>query len=325
MDKNSINELCEIWFAGGCFWGVEAYFARIPGVAGTNVGYANGKTANPSYYDIKHTGHAETVQVSYDPRKVSLHTLLEYFFNIIDPTSINKQGNDIGTQYRTGIYYKDKNDLATIQAAVGKIQRKYKKPVITEVLPLENYYPAEENHQDYLKKNPGGYCHIDLSSLPDKVPDKASVADTSVYKKPEDKQLKETLSDMQYRVTQQNGTEPPFANEFWNHHAKGIYVDIVTGEPLFTSKDKFDSGCGWPSFTRPIEDDVVTEGTDKSHGMMRTEVRSHVGDSHLGHVFEDGPIERGGLRYCINSAALRFIPLEEMEAQGYGEFIYLLK
>ena len=302
------NELHEIWLAGGCFWGVEAYFARIRGVVKTNVGYANGKTANPSYDDIKNTGHTEAVQVGYDPRKVSLQKLLEYFFRIIDPTSINKQGNDTGTQYRTGIYYKDESDLPMIKAEVARMQEKYIKPVVTEVLPLDHYCSAEEYHQAYLMKNPGGYCHIDLTSLP-----------------PEDKQLKETLSEMQYRVTQQNGTEPPYVNEFWNHHAVGIYVDITTGEPLFTSKDKFDSGCGWPSFTSPIADEAVLEKKDKSHSMMRTEVRSRMGDAHLGHVFEDGPVDRGGLRYCINSAALRFIPLEEMEIQGYGEFIRLLQ
>ena len=168
---------------------------------------------------------------------------------------------------------------------------------------MENYYPAEDYHQEYLEKNAGGYCHINLTSLPD-------IA---------------SLSDIQYQVTQQNETEPPFDNEFWNNHAEGIYVDIVTGEPLFTSKDKFDSGCGWPSFTRPIEDDVVFEKADNSHGRIRTEVRSRAGDSHLGHVFEDGLVEKGGLRYCINSASLRFIPLEEMEAKGYGAFINHVK
>ena len=193
--NNKQSELREIWFAGGCFWGVEAYFARIPGVVRTSVGYANGKTTNPTYYDIKHTGHAETVQINYDPRKVNLRILLEYFFHIIDPTSLNQQGNDIGTQYRTGIYYKDDGDLMIIKAVVDAIQKKYKKPVATEVLPLENYFPAEEYHQEYLDKNPGGYCHINLTSLP-------AIA---------------SLSDTQYRVTQQNGTEPPFDNEFWNN------------------------------------------------------------------------------------------------------------
>ena len=323
-NKNMRDDIKKIWLAGGCFWGVEAYFAQIPGVLQTNVGYANGKTANPSYHDINHTGHSETVEVTYDPNKVSLQTLLEYYFHIIDPISINKQGNDTGTQYRTGIYYDNTGDLAIIRAAVEKIQGKYQEPVATEILPLENYYPAEEYHQDYLNKNPGGYCHIDLSSKPEFAREIHSVTAPVVYEKPDDKQLRESLTQMQYKVTQQNGTEPPFSNEFWNHHAPGIYVDIVTGEPLFSWKDKFDSGCGWPSFTRPVDEKAILENTDESHGMIRIEVRSRFGNSHLGHVFDDGPADEGGLRYCINSAALRFVPLEKMEEQGYGDLIKLI-
>ena len=313
----------EIWLAGGCFWGVEEYFKRIDGVMDTTVGYANGKTENPSYHDIPYTEHAETVHITYDLDKVSLQTLLEYFFKIIDPTSSNKQGNDIGTQYRTGIFYSDDDSLATIKAAIEKEQQKYKKPIVTEVLPIKQFYPAEGYHQDYLKKNPDGYCHVDFSTLPDNA---ALQADQAQYSIPTQNELKQSLTDIQYRVTQLSDTEPPFSNEYWNHHARGIYVDIVTGEPLFLSTDKFDSGCGWPSFVRPVDDDVVVEKTDESRGRIRTEVRSLVGDTHLGHVFEDGPADRGGLRYCINSASLRFIPLEKMEAEGYGRFMpYILK
>jgi peptide methionine sulfoxide reductase msrA/msrB len=301
----------EIWLAGGCFWGVEAYFARVPGVLSVTSGYANGSTENPGYYDIPHTGHAEAVHIVYDADAVSLRTLLRHFFGIIDPTSLNRQGNDKGTQYRTGIYYKDEDDLPVIRQAVREEREKHAKPVVTEVAPLENFAPAEEYHQRYLEKNPGGYCHIDLSGAARQVPDKAA--------------LKETLTPMQYHVTQENGTEPPFENEFWDSHQKGIYVDVVTGEPLFLSGEKFDSGCGWPSFSRPVGEKAVAEREDLSHGMFRTEVRSSGGDSHLGHVFTDGPVEQGGLRYCINSAALRFIPLERMEEEGYGAFIDRVK
>jgi peptide methionine sulfoxide reductase msrA/msrB len=312
----SDRALKEIWLAGGCFWGVEAYFSRIYGVAKTDVGYANGRTENPSYHDLHKTGHAEAVHILYDPERVSLQTLLDYYFKIIDPVSLNRQGNDIGTQYRTGIYYRDDIDRGAIQSIVGKEQQKYNKPMATEVKSLENYYPAEDYHQGYLENNPGGYCHVDFSSLTAKPPE----AEHS----PSPAELKKTLTGIQFSVTQQGGTEPPFANEYWDNHKKGIYVDVVTGEPLFVSNDKFDSGCGWPSFTRPIDKDALTERQDTSHFMARTEVRSRKGNSHLGHVFNDGPKDLGGLRYCINSASLKFIPLEDMEAKGYGRFIGLV-
>jgi len=316
------DDLSEIWLAGGCFWGVEEYFSRIDGVLETSVGYANGTTENPGYYDIAVAGHAETVYIRYDSDRVSLEDLLEYYFRIIDPTSMNKQGNDIGKQYRTGIYYTDESEKNTIMEFISREQEKYKAPIVTEVKPLENYYPAEEYHQDYLKKNPSGYCHIDFSSL--QQPAKPKVEADS-YKKPTRAEIKNSLSELQCSVTQQNSTEPPFANEYWDNHSKGIYVDIVTGEPLFASTDKFDSGCGWPSFTRPIDPSAVKEKADRSHFMLRTEVRSRAGDSHLGHVFDDGPAEEGGLRYCINSASLRFIPLEQMEEKGYGKYISIVK
>jgi peptide methionine sulfoxide reductase msrA/msrB len=319
----------EIWLAGGCFWGVEEYFSRINGVIETSVGYANGKTDNPTYYDISHTGHAETVLVVYDTERINLETVLTYYFKIIDPTILNRQGPDIGTQYRTGIYYTDELDKEIIEKVVSDEQKKYDKPIVTEVVKLEHYYPAEEYHQDYLKKNPGGYCHVDMSildeeSLQEKESKQIKV-DPTLYKKPSQDEMKTLLSDLQYRVTQENATERPFSNEYYDLEKSGIYVDIVTGEPLFLSNDKYDSGCGWPSFTRPIDEAVITEKSDKSHFMIRTEVRSRVGDSHLGHVFEDGPVEEGGLRYCINSAALKFIPVEDMEAAGYGDYIKFVK
>lgn len=306
-------DLHDIYLAGGCFWGVQAYFDRIYGVAQTEVGYANGKTENPAYEELHASGHAETVHVQYDPQRVCLQTLLQYFFDSIDSTSVNRQGPDIGTQYRSGIYYTDENDLPVIQRSVTEEQARKGRPVATEVQPLKNYYTAEDYHQKYLDANPGGYCHIDFSRLP-------SPPVRGADKLSKDA-LKQKLSNLQYRVTQESATEPPFQNEFWDHREKGIYVDIVTGEPLFLSSDKFDSGCGWPSFSKPIQENAVKQQTDTSHGMFRTEVKSSGGNSHLGHVFDDGPRETGGLRYCINSAALRFVPLADMEREGYEKYI----
>ena len=319
--KSANQVVRKIWLAGGCFWGVEAYFARISGVAETNVGYANGKTNNPTYEKIPVTGHVETVEVSYNPQIISLDQLLTYFFGIIDPTIKNRQGPDTGTQYRTGIYYEDEADLAVIKEIVKEEQKKYDRPIVTEIKPLEGYFLAEDYHQDYLKKNPGGYCHIDLSKLPVQ---KITV-DPHLYSKPDPDLLKKQLTSLQFQVTQQDKTEAPFDNEYWRTEKPGIYVDIVTGEPLFVSSDKYESGCGWPSFTRPVDEDVIVEKTDRTHGMLRIEVRSRVGNSHLGHVFNDGPLEAGGLRYCINSAALKFIPLEQMDEHGYSKFIPLVK
>ena len=313
----------EIYLAGGCFWGVEEYFSRIPGVVDTISGYANGTKENPSYQEVctGRTGHAETVRVVYDPDSVSLETLVRQYFKIIDPTVRDRQGNDIGNQYRTGVFYVNEEDIPTLETIFAEEQAKRTKPVVTELKPLSRFYEAEEYHQDYLVKNPGGYCHVDFSTLKDlPAPVRKTVTvNPEDYRKPDEVTLKETLTKEQYEVTQEAATERPFGNAYYNSKRVGIYVDIVTGEPLFSSSDKYDSGCGWPSFTKPIADEVVTERRDASHGMIRTEVRSRVGDSHLGHVFDDGPIDKGGLRYCINSASLRFIPYEEMEKEGYGE------
>lgn len=314
------TKLKEIWLAGGCFWGVEAYMARVYGVYDVTSGYANGYTENPTYEEVctHKTGHSEAVHVKYDPNRVSLETLLEYYFRVIDPTVKNRQGNDIGPQYRTAIYYKDEEDKVIIENRIIKEQEKYSQKIVTEVELLKQYYLAEEYHQDYLEKNPNGYCHIDFGKLQSF---NKPIIDIKKYPKPDEQVLKERLTDLQFRVTQSNVTERPFSNEYWDYNEKGIYVDIVTGEPLFLSSDKYESGCGWPSFTKPITDEVLNYLKDTSHFMTRTEVRSRSGDSHLGHVFDDGPKELGGKRYCINSASLRFIPYNEMEKEGYG---YLL-
>jgi peptide methionine sulfoxide reductase msrA/msrB len=314
----------EIYLAGGCFWGAEKYFNNINGVIETDVGFANGRTENPTYEEVCHnnTGHAETVRVSYDPEMISLSFLLELYYDMIDPTSVNRQGNDIGSQYRTGIYYTNEEDKPVILNSIKLLQKKYEKPVAIEVMPLKNYFLAEEYHQKYLDKNPKGYCHISADKFK-----KASLAKENPreYDRKSDEELKRTLTDLQYNVTQNNYTEPPYKNEYFDNFRPGIYVDISTGEPLFVSSDKFESGCGWPSFSKPIDKDLIAEITDISHGMLRTEVRSKRGNAHLGHVFHDGPSESGGLRYCINSASLRFIPKKDMEPEGYGHLLPIVK
>jgi peptide methionine sulfoxide reductase msrA/msrB len=306
----------EIYLAGGCFWGIQAYIDQIYGIEYTNVGYANGNSIETDYYSIKETGHAETVYVVYDPQKITLEELLGYYYGIIDPTSINKQGNDTGTQYRSGIYYIDESDKKIIEMVTGEEQAKYSEEIATEIQPLKNYVLAEDYHQDYLDNNPYGYCHIDLNSIPKKKP-KVILGD---YPRPPIEEIKERLTDLQFRITQENATEYAFQNEYWDNKETGIYIDIVTGEPLFLSLNKFDSGTGWPSFTRPIQWNVITYNIDESVGMERIEVRSRSGDSHLGHMFYDGPVAEGGLRYCINSGALDFLSYDNLEEQGYGKF-----
>ena len=307
--------MAEIYLAGGCFWGLEEYFSRISGVQQTSVGYANGQVETTNYQLIKETDHAETVQVVYDEKVVSLREILLYYFRVIDPLSVNQQGNDRGRQYRTGIYYLEEADLPTINTVVREQELLIGRKIAVEVEKLRHYILAEDYHQDYLKKNPGGYCHIDVRDA------EKPLIDAANYEKPSQAVLKEKLSEESYRVTQEAATEAPFSNAYDQTFEEGIYVDITTGEPLFFAKDKFASGCGWPSFSRPISKELIHYYQDLSHGMERIEVRSRSGNAHLGHVFTDGPQELGGLRYCINSASLRFIAKDEMEAAGYG---YLL-
>lgn len=328
QEKKTMKNQSEIYFAGGCFWGTEHFLKQIRGVEATQVGYANGNIDNPTYEQVcqDNTGFAETVKVVYDPQVVSLDLLIDLFFKTIDPTSLNRQGNDRGSQYRTGIFYTHPADLPEIELDVKAQARNYSKPLVVEVKPLKNFYPAENYHQDYLDKNPEGYCHINpaLFELAKKA-NAPQAATKLVYKKPDDATLRSKLTAEQYAVTQNNATEPAFHNEYWDEKRAGIYVDITTGEPLFVSTDKFDSGCGWPSFSKPIDQSLIKEDADDSHGMTRTEVRSSTGNAHLGHVFNDGPADKGGLRYCINSASLRFIPKDKMQAEGYGEYIKLVK
>jgi peptide methionine sulfoxide reductase msrA/msrB len=312
--------MAEIYLAGGCFWGMEKYLAGIRGVTQTQVGFANGKTDRPTYQEVCHsdTGHAETVRVVYDPAVVPLRFLLSLFYEAIDPVSVNRQGGDSGTQYRTGIYYTDEADRPVIEASLSALQAGLSAPVAIELAPLANYWPAEDYHQKYLDKNPAGYCHIGKAHFERAA---KAIVNPADYAAPDKATLRRTLSNEQYDVTQNSATEAPFRNAYHGQFRAGIYVDITSGEPLFASSDKFESGCGWPSFTKPIDPAVVRERMDASLGRVRTEVRSRVGDAHLGHVFTDGPEALGGLRYCINSAALRFIPRVAMEKEGYGALL----
>ena len=298
----------EIYLAGGCFWGVEQYMKLVRGVVSTQVGYANGPGDSVTYEQVcAGSGHAEAVRVEYDPEVISLPQLLDRFFGIIDATSVNRQGHDSGVQYRSGVWWASESSKLIVRAALLELQATTPEPVVVESGPLVNFCPAEDSHQDYLGKNPQGYCHIDPAVL-------ARAAATS------------HLSGLEFSVTQQSDTEEPFTGVLDHEFAPGIYVDIVSGDALFVSTDKYDSGCGWPAFSCPIEDGLLTRHDDDTiPGRHRIEVRSAGADSHLGHVFTDGPPDRGGLRYCINSAALRFIPLSEMEAEGYGQYKELVR
>ena len=332
-----------IYLAGGCFWGLEAYMERVDGVVDAVSGYANGKNIGkpPNYQDvIAGSGHAETVKVTYDTDKTNLATILAYYARVIDPTSLNKQGNDRGVQYRTGIYYTDPADKAVIDQTLAALAKKYQQPIVVENQPLTNFYEAEDYHQDYLSRHPNGYCHIDISLADQKIPVIGKPAQNQSALAPADtiaaaldpkryqgydKNLTQRLSRAQYNITQNAATERAFSHAYDHLFDKGLYVDVVSGEPLFLSTHKYDSGCGWPSFTQPIDPQVITTTTDTSFNMVRTEVRSRVANSHLGHVFDDGPRDKGGLRYCINGDALTFIPLAQMPAAGYGALVPLVQ
>ena len=313
-----------IYFAGGCFWGIEQLMQSIPGVIDAQSGYANGTGEKDASYAVVvtgKTGFRETVRVEYDPEQVSLDALLLAYFYVIDPTVKDRQGNDIGTQYQTGVYYTNDKAKETVER-IAELERSRSEQFFVEIGPLLNYYPAEEYHQDYLVKNPYGYCHIPWEEM--ELFSKLRI-DPGDYQKPAVEVIREKLTEEQYYVTQEGGTEYAFENEFWNQFEKGIYVDVVTGEPLFSSTDKYESSCGWPAFTKPIEEPSIVELEDLSYGMYRVEVRSRTGNSHLGHVFENDPESPNGVRYCINSASLRFVPYAEMEAEGYGYLLDLFE
>ena len=304
------------YFAGGCFWGLEQYFRNVDGVTTTTVGYAQSNTENPTYEQVCSgtTDAAETVRVEFDPDRVTLRTLSLLFLEVIDPFSVDRQGNDSGRQYRTGMFFTDDAQKSVFIAAIEQlIDREPRRPAVL-IEPLRNFYPAEEHHQDYLEKNPGGYCHIDIAKI-------HNVRNRQKYV---DRIWDLTLE--QFAVTQHAATERPFVNEYDETFEPGIYVDIVSGQPLFLSTDKFDSGCGWPAFSKPISADLVTEhDDDRVPGRPRIEIRTADTQIHLGHVFDDGPAELGGHRYCMNSASLRFVPLARMAEEGYGDYIPLLQ
>ena len=313
-----------IYLAGGCFWGMEQLMQSIPGVLDAQSGYANGTCeADANYKTVcgGDTGFRETVRVEYDPEQVSLDALLLAYFYVIDPTVENRQGNDRGSQYQTGVYYTNDKAKETVER-IAELERGRSEKFLVEIGPLRNYYPAEEYHQDYLEKNPNGYCHIPKAEM--ELFSRLRI-DPGDHQKPAAETIRDKLTQEQYRITQESGTERAFTGAFWNQFERGIYVDIVTGEPLFSSADKFESGCGWPAFTKPIEEPAVVELEDNSFGMRRTEVRSRAGDSHLGHVFTGDPESPNGVRYCINSASLRFVPYEKMETEGYGYLLYLFE
>lgn len=308
----------KIYLAGGCFWGLEEYFKRVKGVVDTDVGYANGKGI-PLYEEVcrGNTHFKETVEVFYDSDVISLVDLLELYYMAIDPFSIDKQKNDVGEQYRTGIYYINENQKDIAEKFIENKQKDESKKIQIEVKKLDNYFKAEDYHQDYLEINSNGYCHIDFSIL--------NKTNFAKYKKPDKKELYSTLTKDEFKIMLESATEKPFTSELLDEKRKGIYVDKVTKEPLFSSCDKFDSGCGWPSFSKPIKNNSVKYFEDYSYSMNRVEVRSNVGNYHLGHVFEDGPEDTGGLRYCINGLSLEFIPLKDMKKLGYEDYIKYVK
>ena len=313
--------------AGGCFWCIEAPFEKIDGVSMVISGYAGGTEPDPTYKQVSSgsTDYVEAVQIYYDPVIISYSEILDIFWKQFDPTDAGGSFYDRGYQYTSAIFYHNEMQKQVAEESRKNLDnsRIFDKPIVTPIKKITTFYPAEEYHQDYYKKDPDRYYSYRKGSGRDAFIMKVW-KDKNEYTKPSEEELKDKLTDLQYRVTQQDGTERAFNNEYWDNKEAGIYVDIVSGEPLFSSKDKYKSGTGWPSFTKPIDPQYIAKKTDNSFGMKRVEVRSSMGDSHLGHVFDDGP-DPTGLRYCMNSAAMRFIPKDSMEEEGYGDYLWLVE
>lgn len=316
--------------AGGCFWCVQEAYDGLNGIIETVCGYTGGHKENPTYEEVCSgtTGHVEAVQIKFLPKIISFRDILEIYWMIIDPRDSEGQFADKGEQYKPVIFYHTEEQRKIAEETREEMKKLFG-DVKVEIRPASKFYVAEDYHQKYYKKNPVRYCSYKFFSgreifIETVWGEKFLKKKRQLKGLPSDEELKKKLTPLQYKVVRENFTEPPFMNEYWNNKEEGIYVDIVSGEPLFCTKDQFDSGCGWPSFTKPLEPENIVYKIDTSHNMVRVEVRSAKGDSHLGHVFDDGP-EPTGLRYCINSAALRFIPKEKLEEEGYGKYKHIFE